>query len=517
VSGQVLAIDLGTTGVKVVIVDDTGSVLGFGTETFPTIHLPNDGAEQDPEGWWAAIGRCARKALAAGECAAGDVEAVAVTAQYMSTVAIDATGHPLMNTVMWMDGRGRKYHEHLLTLEAAVLWIDVHGLPPLGNDDLAHIAFIAHERPDVYEAAAAFVEPVDYLVARLTGRVTATQSTAFPLLTIDNRKHGTTEYSDELVTFARVDPAKLPPLVPFDEVRGNVTSEAADHLGITTAAVVVTGTIDSITSAVGSGALDHTSCSIIIGTTTVIVTHVDDKRADFEHGLTTVPSPLPGKYFVMAENGIGGKALEVFLHNIVYADDGFSSDGLPDDAFARAEVVAASTPPGANGVLFQPWLVGSMAPGLDDNVRSGFVNLGLTSNRADMCRAVFEGVAANAAWLLPHVAALAGSTYSKVNFGGGGAASDVWGQMLADVFGIAVHRLSEPGATNARGAAFLALERTGHIALRDIPSLLRTVRVHEPDPANRARYERLTAALVDFHDRASPFYTALNQEARSSE
>src|SRR5207249_1967173 len=101
----------------------------------------------------------------------------------------------------------------------------------------------------------------------------------------------------------------------------------------TTRAVVVTGTIDSITSAVGCGVLDNRSCAVIVGTTTVIVTHIDAKRADLEHGLISVPSPLPDKYFVMAENGIGGKALDFFLHNLVYADDAFDGGSVPPDAF----------------------------------------------------------------------------------------------------------------------------------------------------------------------------------------
>ncbi|MEP6660948.1 MAG: FGGY family carbohydrate kinase, partial [Acidimicrobiales bacterium] len=320
-SAHILAIDLGSSGVKVAVVDEEGRVLGHGSEALPMVFLPGGGAEQDAEGWWAAIGRCARRAMAGSRAA--DVAAVAVTSQYMSIVAIDQSGLPLMNAVMWMDTRGRRHNRHLRTDHATELWLDRHGLPPPG--DLAHIAFIRSEFPAIDAATAAYVEPVDYLNARLSGRIAATQTTAFPLMTMDNRVHGNLEYSEELVTLAGIDPEKLAPLVPYDEILGPVTPAAAEHLGITTSAVVVTGTIDSITSAVGTGALDATACSIIVGTTSVMVTHVDFKAGDVEHGVISVPSPLPGKYFVMAENGVGGKALEFLLRNVVYADDAFAT------------------------------------------------------------------------------------------------------------------------------------------------------------------------------------------------
>lgn len=498
----VLAIDLGSSGVKVAVVERDGAVLGAASAALPTIFTADGGAEQDAEGWWREIGACARRAL---DGRGAEVEAVAVTTQYMSIVAIDDRGHPLMNTIMWMDRRGtRQLRDAEVDIE---LWLERHGLVPMGPCDQAHIAFIRSERPDVYERAAAFVEPVDYLTSRLTGRITSTQNTAFPLMTVDNRAHGATAHDGELVERLRLDPVKLAPLVPFDEIIGTVTADAADHLGIRTSAVVVSGTIDSITSAVGCGVLDSSACGVIIGTTTVIVTHIDRKDADLEHGLISVPSPLPGKYFVMAENGLGGKALEFFVHNVVYGDDALALGPMPDDAFERAEAAAATAAPGAGGALYLPWLVGSMAPIGDRDVRGGFMNLGLTTTRADLARAVYEGVAFNAAWLLPHVESLAGADWATVRFGGGGAASSLWAQILADALGKGVDQLAGSRTTNARGAAFLALERLGHITLDDIPSLLDVTASFAPE---HDRYAPLIEHFVDAHATTRPFYARLN-------
>jgi xylulokinase len=166
---------------------------------------------------------------------------------------------------------------------------------------------------------------------------------------------------------------------------------------------------------------------------------------------------------------------------------------------------------GAGGVLHLPWLTGTIAPSSDVRMRGGFVNLGLETTRAEMTRAVYEGVALNAAWLLPHVAAFAGTSWPSLAFGGGGADSPLWAQILADASGMPVDRLAGPRTTNARGAAFLALAQLGHITIADIPKLVEVAQRHQPDDANHATYARLLEHFVDFHERTRPFYGALNR------
>ncbi|HQZ34471.1 MAG TPA: FGGY family carbohydrate kinase [Ilumatobacteraceae bacterium] len=508
-ASAVLAIDLGTTGVKVAVIDDSGSVLAGAGEVLPLIFTDDGGVEQDAHGWWAAIGRCGRRAVAASGLQPADIGTVAVTSQYTSTVAVDAAGLPLANTVMWMDGRGRRHHRSVATAANRARWIELHGMAPSGNDDIGHVAVIRDLWPEVYAAAAAFLEPMDAIAARLTGHVTATQNTMFPMLSVDNRTWGSTEYSDELLAMSALDIDKLPRLVPMGQPRGTITSAAAEHLGISPLAVVADATIDSVTSAIGTGATDSSRCGLIIGTTTVMATHLPDKRHDLAHGLTSAPSPLSGSYFLVAENGVGGKALDVLVNNIIYPDDGLG-EPAPPDAFERVLSVAATAPRGANGVMFLPWLIGSLAPSYHARTRAAFVNLGLGSNRADMARAVVEGVALNAAWLLPHFSALAGATYDEVGFGGGGAGSPLWGQCLADCFGIPVRRLADSSSTNARGAALVAMIADGRITLDESRAMLPSAEVHDPDPAAHAVYQRLLPQFIDFHDRAAPFYDALN-------
>ncbi len=508
-SNNVLSIDLGTTGVKVAIIDETGQILAGAGEVLPLIFTADGGVEQDANGWWDAIGRCARRALPQSGLAADDIALIAVTSQYTSTLAVDSAGLPLANAIMWMDQRGRRHHPAIADAATRPTWMDLHGMAPSGNDDIGHMAFIRAEWPDVYSAAAAFVEPMDAVAARLTGTITATQNTMFPMLSVDNRTWGATGYSNELLAMSTVDAVKLPRLVPLGTPRGTVTAIAAEHLGVSPHAVVADATIDSVTSAVGTGATDMTGCGLIIGTTSVMATHLPSKRHDPANGLTSAPSPLPGAYLLIAENGVGGKALDVFVNNIVHPDDGLGT-AAPLDAFERVLTAAASAPCGSNGVMFLPWLIGSLAPRYHGRTRGGFVNLGIGTVRKDMARAVLEGVAMNAAWLLPHFSALAGQHYGEIGFGGGGAGSPLWGQILADCCGVPVRRLANPASTNAHGAALLALVGTGHVRLDDVRTMLTTAQVHDPDPSAHATYQRLLADFIDFHDRVAPFYDSLN-------
>jgi xylulokinase len=485
----VLAIDLGTGGPKVAVVDATGRALAWRSSPVSTVLFEGGGAEQDPEQMWSAIVLATRAALAA-LTPAPSIAAVAVTSQYMSTVPVAADGSPTGPCVLWMDTRGAAHNLTLLTDESFMLFIERHGLIPLpsGNDNVAHVHTLQMQHPESYDRAVAFVEPMDYVNARLTGRVCVTQSTAFGQLVCDNRTWGATEYDAELVAATKLDPDKLAPLVPMNGFIGEVTGAAAAQLGIAAGTPVTTGTIDSITSAIGAGALDSGSGSVIIGTTSVMVTHIGEHRGDLGAGLLAVPSPLIGRYYVMAENGVGGRALEWAAGLL----------GLGTD-IAAAVAEASSAPVGSDGVRFMPWLLGSIAPSPNDDVRAAWTGLSLHHDRRHLLRAVMEGVASNLAWLRPVVEDFARASWPFLRFGGGGAQSDLWSQMLADALDRPVHQLAEPRATNARGAAFLAFAELGTMDIENVPSMLQVHATHDPDPATRDALDAALAHLVNLH------------------
>ncbi|MBK8046371.1 MAG: FGGY-family carbohydrate kinase [Anaerolineales bacterium] len=501
----VLAIDLGSGGPKVGLVDDNGVVVASAVERCAIHLLPDGGAEQDPHEWWAAVRQATKRVVAAAGVPPTAITAVSCTSQWAVVVPVDANGEPVMNAIHWLDTRGGPYNRKIAQGFPSIQgygayklyrWITKVGLPPTlsGVDSLGHMLYIKNERPEIYRKTDKFLEPMDYLNLRLTGKCAASQITALPFLMTDNRR-ATTEYDPWLVQVSGVDPAKLPDLLPNDAVHGTVLPEVAADLGIASGAVVIVASNDNHSAAIGAGAIADGEAVAVLGTSGFLATHLASKKSDLTHLLTSIPSPLPDRYLLLAELGNTGKVLESFLNNLVYgmdplAVDAVAASALPADRFSLAAELAGQAPPGSEGVLFMPWFNGSLAPSEEPAMRGGFLGLSHKTTRAALVRSVFEGIAMNWRWLLGPSQKLVGRQFDHLRLGGGGALSDFWAQVMADVCGIPIHQLADPRNANVRGAAFLALQRLGLLTFAEIPKLVPIAQVYQPDPARHALYSR---------------------------
>jgi xylulokinase len=290
---------------------------------------------------------------------------------------------------------------------------------------------------------------------------------------------------------------------------GVVRQEVAEELGLTPQTRVFSGIMDTQAAAVGTGTFQRGRGGINIGTTSQVLAHVGFKRTDMEHGIVSTPSPIPGRYVALAENGLGAKGLDHFLRNVVFASDALA-DHSTDNAFGRVEEIVREAPPGSGNLLFLPWLTGSQAPSSNPNVRGGFLNLSLSTTRASMVRAILEGVAFSLRWLLPAVERFAEQEFDELHFAGGAALSDEWSQILADVMNRPVLQLEDARHVINRAVAFLTFERLGLVGLDDFPKLCRVRRSYEPRPDTREIYDRLYEQFVASFERNRPIFEALN-------
>ena len=509
-SPLVLAIDLGSSGVRVALVDAAGRVFGWATEAVAMRLLPDGGAEEDPEEIWTALGRSILRALAAAPDARTRVAAILCGSQYSSLVPVDTVGHPVGPLLLYLDTRGGPVTRELTGRHPELwkLWLEQHGMPSAGNgsDSLAHWLWFQTERPEIHAKAHAYVEPMDYLTARLSGRVTANVCTAFPLLLTDNRRGSAGGWCDEIIEASGVDRAKLPELVAPDDVVGELLPEHAAAWGLPRGIRVFSAIND--TQALTFGTASHVGdrLGVSIGTTLVPTTLVDTMRADLGHFLLTQPAPIPDRHVLMAEGGLAGKALEFVLEGLLCVRDELG-DHRREDAFAALDAVVEATEPGAGGVLFLPWLAGAWAPAGDLTARAGFLNLSLATTRAHLVRATLEGVAFQLRWMLPHVEALTGRRHDELVFAAGGARSDAWAQVLADVCNRPVRQLADPTLTNCRGAALLAFHRLGLLDLATAGNRLALRRRYEPRAEYRDRYDDLAGRFVLAHERLGPVFS----------
>jgi xylulokinase len=421
--------------------------------------------------------------------------------------------------ILWLDRRGAPdrlrrlpgYPRGMDSPLRLLHWLRVHGLPPVaGGLTLAHLRYLRYARPEVYERTARFLEPTDYVTLRLTGRSTANQCTAFMFLMTDNRRLDAADYDARLVSHAGIDRDKLPELVPLDATVGTVLPEVANDIGVSPDTPVITGLNDTQAGGMGAAAFRGGHAAISLGSTSVMITHIPRKRTDVRHAILSMPSPVPGTWFVMAENGTGGAGLDHLLKEMPEAGDA-TGDAGATGRYAQFERLVSQAPPGSGGVLYLPWLGGSMAPCADGRMRGGFLNVGLATTRAEFARAVLEGIALNLRWLREPVERFAGRCFSHFVLCGGGAASDAWSQIVADALDAPVHQPEQPQYVAAVGAGLLAFQRLGLLGFEDFASRLAIRRVYEPNPANRPLYRARAGQFVRAFKRTRPLFRMLNQ------
>lgn len=507
-----LGIDVGSTNAKVALVAADGTVVATGARPIPTMR-DGEAIGQDPDVLWQAVVDATREATDTAPDAAADVTAIGVCSQYSSTIGVDGAGETTTEVVMYLDHRGTDHCWAIVDRhpDAFQVWLDRHGIPPVGSGlSLGHLLHLQHDRPDVHARTAAYLEVMDLVNLRFTGRVAATQCTQFTAQLCDNRRLGVVTYDDELIEMSGIDPTRLPPLVGSDEEIGKLLPDVAEVLGLPPGARVVAGINDSHAGALATGAHLDGRAGVMIGTTSVLLDTTTEKRpTDLDHEVLSMPSPLDGHYLVWAENGMGGKALEHVLEHVVYAVD-VLGDHRRADHFAHLDAVLRDAPPGSGGVLFFPWLAGSLSPKADTKVRGGFINLSLDTRRTHLVRAAVEGICHNLAWLLPYVEAFAGADIGEIVFGGGAARSPAWASILAGCLDRQVRVLATPDHANARATALLALHRIGELSEADLAARVVVADTFEPDPETRAVYDSMQRQFVASFEALRPIFGALN-------
>jgi xylulokinase len=195
-----------------------------------------------------------------------------------------------------------------------------------------------------------------------------------------------------------------------------------------------------------------------------------------------------------------GACLNFIKNNIFYYQDELQTENAPADFYQRMDKVVERVPAGSNGVIFTPWLNGERSPVDDHHARGGFYNLSLSTNRTHMLRAVFEGIACNNRWLLSYAEKLCGRKFEAINFIGGGANSDIWCQILADVLDRPVKQMKQPLNANSRGAAFLALMSLGMLKVEEVSALAEVKHTYQPNPAHRKLYDELFSRYIEIYD-----------------
>lgn len=521
----VLAIDLGTSGPKVALVSDMGEVLDCEVESTELLLLPEGGAEQDPDNWWSAITKASQRLMAKKLVPTEHIRCVAVTSQWSGTVAVDRNGKHLHNAIIWMDTRGAKHVAKLMDGLVKFQGYDVvklaqwlfltAGMPGLsGKDPLAHILFIKNELPELYAKTHKFLEPKDYLNLKLTGKFATAQDAIALHWVTDNRDLSRVHYHPGLIKTTGIDENKLPDLYSSTDVLGKILPEAARDLGVPLDCKVVLGTPDVQSAALGSGAVEDFAAHLYIGTSSWLTCHVPFKKTSPEYNMATIPSAIPGRYLIGNEHETAGYCLTYLRDKVFYPKDALTPEGAPPDAYQKFNELAASAPAGSGKLIFTPWLIGERTPVEDHTIRGGFFNMSLSTARAHMVRAVFEGVAYNSRWLMEAVENFMGRKIRSLNMIGGGARSALWCQIHADVLNCEIRQVRDAVQANVRGVGLLAGVSMGWFRVKDIASRVAIEQVYRPNPVHRRIYDELYTEFKNVYQAHKEIHKRLNETAR---
>jgi len=532
----ILAIDLGTGGPKSAIVSTHGDVLEWAFQEVPLYVEKGGGAEQDPEEWWNAILKTAKQVIDSGCVPVEDIVGVCNTSQWSGTVPLDKDSNHLMNAIIWMDLRGapyiQKFYKGLLqigglnVIKALKFVKRTGGAPTLsGKDPVAHILWLKNEHPEIYEKTFMFLEPQDYINLRLTGKFASSYTTIGIHWLTDIRDINNISYSKKLIKMLKIDKEKFPSeLVNSTDILGPIKNEIADELGLDKNTKVVAGAPDVPSAAIGSGAVQNYETHLYIGTSDWLICHIPYKKTDIFHNLGAIASGIPGRYMIINEQEIAGGTLSFLRDKILYHKDELLREEAVPDVYKIFDRIVESTPPGSNNLIFTPWLIGERTPIENHTIRGGLYNISLEMSRKHLIRAIFEGVAYNVKWLFMYVERFVkklkkkgGISISKnqvvipeINIIGGGASSNVWCQIFADVLNRTIKQVENPIQANARGAAFIASVGLGYIEWDHIPKHIQFSNIFKPRIENREIYEKLFNEYLNIYKIMGKTYKRLN-------
>jgi xylulokinase len=502
----VLAVDLGTGGPKVGAIGLDGELLGGRFTPVATTDTADGGREQDVEHWWQAIRSGVRDLVDGGVVGGSDLHAVGLTSQWSSLVPVDAAGRATAGCLMWSDHRGAPHARRAvggrvagLSPTVLVQSIRVAGTVPLttGEDPLGHELHLRYDRPEVFARTRWLLEPVDYLGLLLTGEVAATPASMWFSSLVDNRPGRPARYDPGQVARLHRDPGRLPPLRPTGAVLGAVLPQVASELGVRAGVPVVCGVPDFVAAYVGSGAVQPYEAHVAVSTTSWLTCRVPFKRVDPIRVLASVPGVAPGSYLVINDQASAGHCLQWWC-------------GVLGVGYEEATSLAAQAPAGSGGTLFLPWLRGEHTPVDHRHSRAGFVNMSSATGRAELSRAVLEGVALNGRWLLSAVESFVRRPLPSLRILGGGAQSDLWCQVYADVMNRPVERVAQPLFAQLRGAAMLARIGLGETTLERAADLVPVADRFDPEPTAAAVYEPLLEEFRGLFRSLKPHHERLN-------
>lgn len=426
-----LGIDLGTSGVKTIVVDSSGRVVTSSVHEYP-LHRPEVGwAEQDPADWWGATRQGISAVLNRSEIEATDVEAVGLTGQMHGSVFLDEAHEVQRPAILWNDQRTSDQCDEILETVGEERLIELASNPPFEGFTAPKIMWVMQNEPELFEQTEQILLPKDFIRFKLSGDFATDVSDASGTLLLNV---GERDWSEEILDELEIPRRLLPDVYESPHITGSISERASEQTGLPSGTPVVAGAGDNAAGAVGAGVTGSGDTWGSIGTSGVVFVATDEEQTDPEGRVHTFCHAVPGTWHVMGVMLSAGGAFSWFSDTFGSLETQVA-ELTGNDSFEILTEEAASVEPGSEGLLFLPYLDGERTPHRDADARGVFFGLSTRHEKAHVVRSVLEGVTYGLRDSLRIVQEL-GVDVTQLKIAGGGAKSSLWRQIQADIFGI---------------------------------------------------------------------------------
>jgi xylulokinase len=498
----IVAHDLGTTGNKATLYDREGHLVGSAFYAYQTEHAHTGWAEQDPEDWWWAVCTSTRQLLQETGVRGDDIACITFSGQMMGAVPLDKNARSLRKAIIWADQRSVKQEQWVgeRITPADVYHITGHRLS--ASYSLCKILWIRDHQPDIYQSTYKFVHAKDSIVARLTGEFVTDPSDGSSMNLYDLEAG---VWSEQIIQAAQLNPNQLPDIRQSIEVVGEVRREVADEVGVAAGTPVVIGGGDGSCAAAGAGVIKQGSAYNYVGSSSWIALSTPKPIYDPSYRTFTFGHIIPNMFMPTGTMQAAGASYQWTRDQLAPLEKQLAAT-LNISPYELMNLEAEKTSVGANGLFYLPYLMGERSPRWNPRARGAFIGLTIRHTRADMLRAVLEGVTMNLRVVLDAFRAQ-GTTMEAMRVIGGGARGRFWNQIMADIYGMPVHRLAILEEATSMGAALAGGVGIGlYPDFSMIETMNEVAEVIQPNPAAQATYEKIYPIFNAAYDALLPIY-----------
>jgi xylulokinase len=501
--GHLLSIDAGTTSMKVGVFSEDGTTLGVVSHEYAPETPAADRVEMPAERYWEAVVAATERAIDQSGIRRADVSAIGVSSQGETVIPVADDGTPIGPAIVWLDNRATAEADELAAYFDPVTVYAATGVPAINPTWTASkILWWKHHDPEVFERAARFLLVEDLILHRLTDRFVTEGSVQSSSLLFDIRSH---DWWQPMLDRLELSPKRLPELTSPGSAVGTLGRDAAEALRLPRSVVVVAAGMDQGAGAVGVGNVEPGFVSESTGGALALHASVHRPDGDRTRQTPVYVHSAPDRYLYCPVCPTGGMVLTWFRDRFGGEEmTRAATEGL--DAYDLLTELAATAPPGSKGLTMLPHLTGAFSPEYEPSARGGFYGFTLAHDKADFVRAILEGVAYMLRRNLELLAS-AGAQADELHSTGGGARSDLWCQIKADVCGMPIVRLEGEDAA-VRGDAMLAGVAVG--VFSDLADA-RTAMVSSdarflPNPAAQPAYEQGYRRYCELFDALRPVF-----------